>query len=335
MEFGKLPSVAGLDLALPQDGNHLNAEGLPASAAPAQISQNSCFWVGCPVFAQRDFCGPIYPEKTPANRYLKAYGEHYNTVELNASFYHPPALDTVAKWCDMVPETFRFCVKAPKDLSHAWQHPNPELIQYMGSVMRAFGKRLGLVFVQMPPDAGPTGPCAHAIQKMCTSLAAYGPVAVELRHPGWFEDEEMMLRWQRWLAKLGIGLVLSDTAGRRDVLHMARTAPFSMIRFVGNRLDPTDWPRLDQWRARLVQWQQQGTQNIYFIGHQTDERMAAAQMAWILDRLQPNLNMPGRFGPMPTEWLPLPQYFQDWLDARKRAPQDAAGDSRQMSIFAA
>ncbi len=43
------------------------------------------------------------------------------------------------------------------------------------------------------------------------------------------------------LRNLGMGLIITDTAGRRDVVHMHLPVPRALIRFVGNSLHPTDY----------------------------------------------------------------------------------------------
>jgi hypothetical protein len=42
-----------------------------------------------------------------------------------------------------------------------------------------------------------------------------------------------------------IGTVISDTAGRRDAVHMELTTSQALIRFVGNNLAASDYIRMD------------------------------------------------------------------------------------------
>ena len=71
-----------------------------------------------------------------------------------------------------------------------------------------------------------------------------------------------------------IGTVITDTAGRRDVLHMRLTAPVVFIRWVGNSLHPTDFPRIEAWAHRLRSWMEKGLKEIYFIVHNHNELLA-------------------------------------------------------------
>ena len=57
---------------------------------------------------------------------------------------------------------------------------------------------------------------------------------------------------------LGMGAVISDTAGRRDALHMRVTAPFVLVRFGGYEGHASDEARLTQWAQRIAEWKDQG-----------------------------------------------------------------------------
>ena len=95
-------------------------------------------------------------------------------------------------------------------------------------------------------------------------------VAVEFRHPEWFEGgaqaEEM---WAR-LRDLGMGAVISDTAGRRDALHMRVTAPFVLVRFGGYEGHTSDESRLAEWAQRIAEWKDQGLTDFHLLVHQPD-----------------------------------------------------------------
>jgi uncharacterized protein YecE (DUF72 family) len=80
------------------------------------------------------------------------------------------------------------------------------------------------------------------------------------------------------LESYGTGSVITDVAGRRDVLHNRLTLPKAFIRFTGNDLHPTDFTRLNEWLKRIEQWQQMGLQELYFFLH-TPEKHLTAELA--------------------------------------------------------
>ena len=99
-------------------------------------------------------------------------------------------------------------------------------------------------------------------------------VAVEFRHPGWFSPapEERQMVEEVWSAmrESGIGSVISDTALRRDAVHMRMTAPFLLLRFGGYEGHPSDRSRLEAWCMRLEAWRRAGLQSVYLLVHQPD-----------------------------------------------------------------
>src|SRR5579884_3079827 len=56
--------------------------------------------------------GEFYPEGTPDNQRLAYYAKHFDTVEINNTFYRLPSRSQMERWEDAVPERFIFCVKA-------------------------------------------------------------------------------------------------------------------------------------------------------------------------------------------------------------------------------
>jgi hypothetical protein len=66
-------------------------------------------------------------------------------------------------------------------------------------------------------------------------------------------------------------LVITDVAGRRDILHSSVTAPWTMIRLIGNDLDPSDHLRLHSWSERIWEWTKLGLEETYLFLHQPDD----------------------------------------------------------------
>ena len=96
------------------------------------------------------------------------------------------------------------------------------------------------------------------------------PLAVEVRHESWFENSANFEQLVELSQKHRKPLVITDVAGRRDVLHLGLSTPTTMVRFVGNGLHPTDYERIDEWVELLKKWSSNGVKEIYFFPHQPD-----------------------------------------------------------------
>lgn len=78
--------------------------------------------IGTASWTDPGFIEDWYPKKLPASQRLRWYAEHFNLVEVNATFYALPNARTVERWCVETPDDFIFDVKLPKALSrHAMQ----------------------------------------------------------------------------------------------------------------------------------------------------------------------------------------------------------------------
>ena len=95
-------------------------------------------------------------------------------------------------------------------------------------------------------------------------------LSVELRHPDWYGDETAFNELCALLEENGITHTITDTAGRRDLVHMRLTTPKCFIRFTGAN-HKSDYTRLDDWVERLVSWTQKGIHCINFFVHQNTE----------------------------------------------------------------
>ena len=96
--------------------------------------------------------GPFYPEKFSASRMLEYYVEHFDTVEINNSFYRLPPEKALDSWRDETPPGFCFAVKGSRFLTHMKKLKDPEQgIQRFFERADLLGPKLGPVLFQLPP----------------------------------------------------------------------------------------------------------------------------------------------------------------------------------------
>ena len=73
--------------------------------------------VGTSSWADPGFVQEWYPEGLPARERLPWYAQHFDGVEVNATFYAVPARATVARWLAATPDHFTFDMKLHRALS--------------------------------------------------------------------------------------------------------------------------------------------------------------------------------------------------------------------------
>ncbi|MEM8892374.1 MAG: DUF72 domain-containing protein [Bacteroidota bacterium] len=290
MKFGKLADISGVDFSLPPI-NPLNAEllgGKPAESFEA--------FIGLPRWSSKEWIDKLYPKGTKPADFLSYYSRSFNTIELNTTHYRIPNPEQVIKWRDNSDERFVFCPKIPQIISHYRKLVNVdnELAQFTESI-REFGPKYGCSFMQVHESFGPS----H-FQNLVDFLAKWPKdleLAIEFRHADWFEERSLRPELVRLLTEQGIGTVITDVSGRRDVSHNSLTSKFAMIRLVGNSLDPTDFERSDAWLERIELWVQQGLEKLYLFPHEPGDVMAMDLGAYWVKKLNEkfslNLSTPG------------------------------------------
>ncbi|RDB07657.1 DUF72 domain-containing protein [Runella aurantiaca] len=261
MDFGKVDDISKVNFNLPPD-HPFTGQVLPSF----KTSEPPRCFVGPPIWANKEWVGKIYPTTAKEKDFLYHYTRQFNTIELNVTHYQIPSETTIQRWIDAAAPSFCFCPKWPQTISHEYQLKGCEhLSQEFTSSVLELGEHLGTTFLQLGPAFDTSQ--FHTLSAFLKQLPPNFPIAVEFRHPDWFSNESIWQKTIEMLQKLGMGTVMSDVAGRRDVLHMSLTSPILTLRFVGNELHPTDFTRVDAWVQRLKDWYAQGLQTAYIFVH--------------------------------------------------------------------
>jgi uncharacterized protein YecE (DUF72 family) len=164
------------------------------------------------------------------------------------------------------------------------------------------GEFLGTSFLQLPPQFSPA--MISSLRHFLETLPRGFKLAVEFRHPAWFSAGMLRSDAIRLLESYGVTALMTDVAGRRDVLHMNLTASRAMIRFVGNSLHPTDYSRIDAWVGRLKDWLAQGLQELYFFIHEPDNVQAPDLIQYFIEQMN------ARCGLSLKHWIEMDQDSQ-------------------------
>ncbi len=61
------------------------------------------FYLGCPLWAYKDWVGDLFPPGARASDFLRLYSRRLTTVEGNTTFYATPRPEMVARWAAETP----------------------------------------------------------------------------------------------------------------------------------------------------------------------------------------------------------------------------------------
>ena len=207
--------------------------------------------VGCSGWVYPHWREVFYPKDVPQRAWLPYYAEHFDTVEINNTFYRLPSRSAVQGWVDNSPDGFRFAVKISRYMSHIKRLTMVEtgLRRFYGPLEPLTGSdKLGPLLWQFPPNFH------RDTERLADALAQLpaGRHAFEFRHESWFTEEVYGL-----LRDHGAALVIGDEASRWISTPPVRTADWTYIRFHhgsrgrnGNYSDA----EIDRWARRIAQW---------------------------------------------------------------------------------
>ena len=281
MEFGRVPEseLNNIDFTLPKDPA-FNKQVLKGKKV-----KHPKVYLGCAKWGRTEWVGKIYPLKTKEKDFLDHYVKHYNSIELNATHYKVYGATGIAKWAAKAGDRdFKFCPKMYQGVTHRGSLTNKEFIttEFLRGII-AFEQHLGPVFVQVS-DAFTTKR-KEELFNFLRSLPTDMQFFLEVRHPDWFAKDDVREELMEFLRSINMGIVITDTSGRRDCAHMYLTVPKAFIRFVGNSLHKTDFTRIDDWIHRMKHWLDKGMEELYFFMHMHDEATSPELTVYMVDKI--------------------------------------------------
>lgn len=281
MKFGKLPDIADVDFGLPKEPtrNQLLLENLPQKTAKTKV------YIGCTGWSMKEWIGKVYPKGTKTKDYLHFYARQFNTIEFNTTHYRTPDENTIQKWYKESAPDFKFCPKVLQLISHSRDlgYGSGRILEFCRAV-GGLAEKLGCCFMQLPPYFGVDR--LPILEQFFEKWPSEIPLAIEVRHESWFTHPNNFQKLAQLAELQNIALVITDVAGRRDVLHLGLTNHQTMIRFVGNGLHDTDYERIDEWVLQLKKWWESGLSEIYFFPHEPDNILAPEMTAYLFEKLK-------------------------------------------------
>jgi uncharacterized protein YecE (DUF72 family) len=222
----------------------------------ATVRVGTCSW------ADDALVKAFYPPKFPAGERLAWYAEHYDTVEVDSTYYRLPDYGMVARWAERTPDDFVMHVKAfgamtrhpvkvdqlptdmrdeaPLDDRGRLERPSRE---FRGELFRRFNEaliplretgKLGGILMQFPPYVVPRESSYDYLEWAREQLV--DPALVEFRHRSWYEGEQLP-ETLALLERLGAAHVVVDApqveAKNVPPTVLEVTAPIAYVRFHG------------------------------------------------------------------------------------------------------
>ena len=204
--------------------------------------------------------GVFYPPRCPPRLWLEFYARHFDTVEVNATFYRLPRETAVENWVHESPPEFVFAVKMSRYVTHIkrLRELPPSLELFYSRIRPLVGSpKFGPVLWQLPG----TFPRDDERLRQALEQLPPGRHCFEFRHESWFAEEVYEL-----LRSHGVALVIGDTPTRPFQAHEL-TADWTFIRFHhGTRGRNSNYSEreLEEWAGRIEGWAARSDVYVYF-----------------------------------------------------------------------
>jgi uncharacterized protein YecE (DUF72 family) len=150
------------------------------------------WFIGCSGFAYKEWKEVFYPQGLPQSKWFDYYTQHFNTLELNVTFYRFPTLKSLQAWYDKAPDGFVFSAKVPRWITHYRRFEETErmLGDFYGLLKDGLKEKMGVVLFQLP---GQFAYSTEKLHKIIAQLDYSFTNVIEFRNEGWWRKDVMQL----------------------------------------------------------------------------------------------------------------------------------------------
>jgi len=217
----------------------------------SNLNLKSKIFVGTSGFSYPHWRGIFYPENLPQKDWFLYYTKHFDTVELNVSFYRLPRREIFEGWRRRAGDKFVFAVKGWRMITHI-----RKLKKCQEEIKRFFEAANGLkskdmILWQLPPSLKFD---SFLLVDFLAMLPKGWRHAFEFRHPSWGDEKT----WEI-LRKYKAAAVFQDFPDWPIFEEV--TADFVYLRFHGKESLYSSCyteKELKDWAKKIKNWQKQG-----------------------------------------------------------------------------
>jgi uncharacterized protein YecE (DUF72 family) len=196
--------------------------------------------IGTSSWSSEDWVGVFYPQGTAPGDFLSEYARHFDTVEVDSTFYRTPSAAMVKNWNRRTPPGFSFAAKVPRSITHdkVMLDCDRDLKEFLG-VMDLLGDKLGPLLLQFPyfnkQAFARAEDFLERLEPFLKKLPSAYSFAVEVRNKHWLNE-----RFLDVLRRRKVALALIDHPWMNPVTVLLEkldvaTADFAYIRWLGDR----------------------------------------------------------------------------------------------------
>ena len=199
------------------------------------------YHVGTSGWSYKHWREGFYPLDLDRGGWLSYFAQHFNTVEVNMTFYRTPSPGLLKAWYQKTPPSFKFTLKGSRLITHIKKLKDTgELVKGFYRLAESLQEKLGCFLWQMPPSIKID---LKLLEGFLRQLPRSYRNVIEFRHKSWYVEEVYQLLKEHQTAFC----MVSAPSLPADAIA---TSPIAYIRFHG----ADRWYRYDYSDEELSQW---------------------------------------------------------------------------------
>ena len=225
-------------------------------------------YVGTSGWQYKHWRGTFYPEGLKNKEEFNYYLSHFDSVEINNSFYMLPAAKTFSGWRKATPEKFLFAVKASRYITHMKKlKTDKQSIRKFFSRAGKLEKKLGPVLFQLPPRWKLN---VERFKNFLSQLPEKIRYTFEFRNSTWYTEEVYQL-----LRRYKCAFCIYELEHHLSPIEITANFVYVRLHGPGNKYQGSYSDTiLKKWAKRCIEWQKD--KNDVFVYFDNDQAGYAA-----------------------------------------------------------
>lgn len=203
------------------------------------------YHLGTSGWSYSDWKGRFYPEDLPQREWLPFHSQHFNTVEINMTFYRFPKVETLRGWLEKTPPDYKFTLKANRQITHLKRIKNVKSeVRYFYILADNLRDKLGCILFQLPPSITLD---LDLLKDFLSTLSAEYKNVIEFRHESWYTEEV----YEVLKSHKAVFCIVSSTKVPNTVIETTETSYFRFHGLTGGYRHSYSDEELKEWAETI------------------------------------------------------------------------------------
>jgi uncharacterized protein YecE (DUF72 family) len=145
--------------------------------------------IGTSGYSYDDWRGSFYPQEIQSGQMLEFYCQHFNTVELNVTYYTIPKANTFERLVQKTPDDFEFIIKTNQETTHRRKENEAAIKNLLESVKPVIEANKFRGFLAQFPYSFKNNEQNRKYLVQTRSLLRGHELFVEFRHDSWNKQQ--------------------------------------------------------------------------------------------------------------------------------------------------